>query len=472
MEKGAVMLNEIGLHDKWVKETGNGRTNLGYRTYAEVCSVDPTVRVVDHNRQAGKYCNWLLRVFDMSKVNDSEYKHRLKVALEQYDDGLRRGILSREGISGDIGRFKSVDEFLDVMDKLMGGDKVMVSKSVSNNMDRLKGQYDVVGESRNWLVVAPKTWEAERYFGSGTEWCTVGNENYFNEYMEDGRLYITIPKSFDNKLKMQFHFNSGSFADYTDNVVANPKMCIYIVVGDGESFDEVCDMWSRIDPKFSKYYRFVKFSEVDGMLESGANVYDVFDHVSFEYNGFRVVELNDLFNYIDRSDNLLSPDLWFVSADNFGSEGFTLVGVLVGNDIKYNFLTTKGTFLYDKPMDEWFDRVREFFNGFAVVGVQNSSGAVKYNYIGKNGELLWKRPVDEWFKTCTTFFGDDGGIVTTSDGDTFSLHADGKLYEVDPSLLMKESKGDRLVIGGSDLMDLVTESILRVCKRRGLVLQS
>ena len=55
--------------------------------------------------------------------------------------------------------------------------------------------------------------------GSGTEWCTAtGNtSNYFNEYIEDGPLYIFMKPGSDEKY--QFHFESGQFMDQDDQPV-------------------------------------------------------------------------------------------------------------------------------------------------------------------------------------------------------------------------------------------------------------
>ena len=52
--------------------------------------------------------------------------------------------------------------------------------------------------------------------GSGTEWCTATGrtKDYFNDYTEDGALYIFI--SDDETTKYQYHPNSNSFMDQYD----------------------------------------------------------------------------------------------------------------------------------------------------------------------------------------------------------------------------------------------------------------
>lgn len=55
--------------------------------------------------------------------------------------------------------------------------------------------------------------------GSGTEWCTAtGNtSNYFNQYIDEGPLYIFMKPGSDEKY--QFHFESGQFMDKNDQSV-------------------------------------------------------------------------------------------------------------------------------------------------------------------------------------------------------------------------------------------------------------
>lgn len=55
--------------------------------------------------------------------------------------------------------------------------------------------------------------------GSGTEWCTAtGNtSNYFNQYIDEGPLYIFMKPGSDEKY--QFHFESDQFMDKNDQSV-------------------------------------------------------------------------------------------------------------------------------------------------------------------------------------------------------------------------------------------------------------
>lgn len=452
-------LNEISLTDKYDIEKKNGKTNLDYHTYILICQLDPTVR---HHYYAGKYCNWLLQKFDVSKIRNREYKRSIRVALEQYNDGVKRGILKRHGISSDIGSFKSVEDLVSTMSNIMGGGTQM-SQSASNHMDRLKGQYEIVGESENWMIVCPKTFEAERYFGSGTEWCTVANEEYFNSYRKRGDLYITVPKNMDNELKMQFHFNSQSFADFEDCVYDNPKVCIFNVLGDGKEFNEVYEMWSKRSMVFDELYKFVKISDVEGLLASGKDPYDVFDGVWYDDNGVRKVSLNNKCNLIDNKNRLLSPNMWFDGCGTLQPNECVIVRI----KHVYNFLDVRTKkFLYDKPVEEWFYDVGEFFDGFALVAIRLSDSAVKYNFINGNGEFLWKKPYEEWFDFVTGFHN---GYGRAQFQDVwYKIDTNGNLHDnvTNEKVNINENKNKNMTniikINESQLRNMVVESLNRI----------
>jgi hypothetical protein len=55
--------------------------------------------------------------------------------------------------------------------------------------------------------------------GSGTEWCTATGKtsNYFNQYIDEGPLYIFMKPGSDEKY--QFHFESGQFMDKDDQSI-------------------------------------------------------------------------------------------------------------------------------------------------------------------------------------------------------------------------------------------------------------
>jgi hypothetical protein len=72
------------------------------------------------------------------------------------------------------------------------------------------------------LLAIPKTEEASCELGSGTRWCTAGNEdNRFESCSKDGPLYIWRDK---NGEKYQFHWESTQFMDRRDEPISQEQM--------------------------------------------------------------------------------------------------------------------------------------------------------------------------------------------------------------------------------------------------------
>ena len=391
------LLTEIAIDKKYEIEVANGKTNLTYDIYEYICSLDPTTK----NGNAGKYCNWLLKKFNvMIASQDSSYVESLRIALEQFHDGCKRGILQRNGISNDIGSYRSVEELVKTMNEFIHSGNNELSLSQQNHRERLKGQYDIVGESPNWYVVKPLTFDAERYFGSGTQWCTVGNDSYFKQYIKQGPLYITIPKGSGNEDKrMQFHFESAAYADVNDYVVDNPKVCVARVVGEGEDFDEICGMWGNITDKFNEY-GYVKFRAVPDLLEHGVNYEYIFDMFDWNFAGKHIVRvhLNGKYNILNTKTNTLLFPIWFNRCDLmiFGNNKMFKVKL---NEKGWNIINIKGNYL----LDVWVDDVGDVYNGISTLCKQIGE-VLKFNYFDVSTcNIIWEKPVEEWFDGARVF---------------------------------------------------------------------
>lgn len=252
------LLKEISIKQKYDLETRNGKNHLPWETYEQLCNIDPTKK----GENAGKLTNWILQKY----TPDTDWQ-QLRIALEQFVDGCKSHILQRYNLSQDINTYNSYEALIQSIQSIMQKDDANVSESEYNNRQKLEGQFVVLGSSANYEIIVPYTWEAERYFGRGTNWCTVANEDYFESYtngsmsdymlndldfdydsdeememdadereaeMEefceylDDYLYIIYPKDNDNKKKLQFHFGNRSFATADDTVKENPYQCINI----------------------------------------------------------------------------------------------------------------------------------------------------------------------------------------------------------------------------------------------------
>ena len=401
------LLNEITIRDKFEKEKERTKwTNP--RDFQHICQSDPT-----YNREkdiVGKYTNWLL-----IRLNDLSDLERVRVPLEWYADGMKRGILQRQGISPDINTYKSVDEFISAMQSVMkSSDEPMQSASEMNNREKLAGQFKVIGQSRYWEVISPLTFEAERWFGRKTEWCTVANEDYFEQYGDsNGELFIFYPKNGELETRIQVHFDSESYFDVYDNGYDDITQALASHNGDE---DIVADGVNLANELWNLNLKYIKFSEVPELLAQGVDPKEIFDKVLSYDDDFAVVVLHEKWNYINKNSQLLSSQ-WFDDINGF-SNGFG--EVCLGN--KWNFINTEGKILY-KPNNpnEWFDWTTNFSTGFARIEVNG-----KYNYINIGGKILYKpNNANEWFDSASKFEG--GFAIVRINGKYNFINTEGQI---------------------------------------------
>ena len=296
-------------------------------------------------------------------------------------------------------------------------DDLDISSSEYNNRNKLEGQFEVLGGNSSYDIIAPKTFDAERYFGSNTEWCTVANNDYFSGYMKQGQLYILYPKNGDSEYKMQFHFESNSFADKYDDVLGNPIDCIKSVIENETISNELIILCKKVFAENVKYMKhFLSFEEalefIQIELKNGANPQNLFDNMNSFYEGFAVVYLKGKYNFINTENKILRPDLWF---DNAGSyrDGIAMVYI---KDKGYNFINTKGGYLCP---DIWFDEVGRFSEGIARVYIEDKG----YNYIIRKGEYLRS---DIWFNEAWDF--DEGIAVVELNGKWNWINTEGEFF--------------------------------------------
>lgn len=84
--------------------------------------------------------------------------------------------------------------------------------------ERLRKETTVVYNGSHGKIVIPKTYEASKYWGRGTRWCTAYDttDSYYNSYSRNGPLYIMITP--DGK-KYQAHIPSMQMMHANDDYV-------------------------------------------------------------------------------------------------------------------------------------------------------------------------------------------------------------------------------------------------------------
>lgn len=160
-----------------------------------------------------EYTQWLVRLYAngglrIEDINRHEF-------LNTYDLGKKRKLIPSE--YKDINQFKSYRSFENVISGLE-------SKIKSESQVALpKGKAEVLYNDSEVKIIHPEDTAAACYYGQGTRWCTAATkgDNYFNEYNEDGPIYILLPTSprYPGE-KYQLHVPSRQFMNEKDNGVS------------------------------------------------------------------------------------------------------------------------------------------------------------------------------------------------------------------------------------------------------------
>ena len=98
-------------------------------------------------------------------------------------------IFNKVGGSTDLYSFKDYGTFLDFLEKR--------SKEVQmGKMAQIKAGTKTLNNDKRWLVVAPQTHDASRYFGGGTSWCiSTSNDKYWKDYYHTKTIVMIKDRS-------------------------------------------------------------------------------------------------------------------------------------------------------------------------------------------------------------------------------------------------------------------------------------
>lgn len=186
--------------------------------FNKIIDSDPTTNL--EKNQMGKYSKWLLNLFKKNQLK-LEDLYKVEEYLETFDKYKNKFEIK------DINKFKTLPQLYDVVKDYIDSDEATSKK---DEIRRIKKDAEKVYEDNEWLVVIPKTKEAACFYGKNTQWCTAAdNNNQFDYYNRDGKIYININK-ITNK-KFQFHFESKQFMDENDSPITTADL--EIDEGDG-----------------------------------------------------------------------------------------------------------------------------------------------------------------------------------------------------------------------------------------------
>ena len=149
------------------------------------------------------------RIEDINQINQALVNyHRIKPQLpvEQRD----------------INRFKTFGRLQDFVDEVMDGKEIDKPETDSDVLKR--SDVEVIYNGPLGTVTIPKSFEASCELGSGTRWCTTGNnDEYYRQYSEQGDLIIYNEKPGNNKYQLHPTLDSLEIMDARDRPVSNEK---------------------------------------------------------------------------------------------------------------------------------------------------------------------------------------------------------------------------------------------------------
>ena len=213
-----LILEAASLDDIWAKYY----SKIDKDIFEKIIISDPTWDSNKPNKM-GKFGKWLLNLFITRRLNVEDlYKANeyLKYFAKYYN------VLEVK----DINKLKSLNDLYGVVKQYM--DEPDQATSKSDEVRRIKEGAEKVYEDEKWMIIVPHTQEASCYYGKGTQWCTAADRstNMFDNYNEQGPLFININKTTGDKY--QFHFESESFMDAEDSQIETPiHNTIYLTDG-------------------------------------------------------------------------------------------------------------------------------------------------------------------------------------------------------------------------------------------------
>ena len=170
-----------------------------------------------------QYIQPVMNMYIKDKIKGFEDSQRLRDALALFARFKQR--LDKR----DINQYASLHELEDAIEP----HELELTKKEKRQQGEYHidpSSYDTFAESARYVVIIPITSQASCSFGAGTKWCTAskGSSEYFDEYKQEGPLYIVRTKdaNYDKDSIIatsnplyQFHFESGQFMNVQDRPI-------------------------------------------------------------------------------------------------------------------------------------------------------------------------------------------------------------------------------------------------------------
>ena len=329
------------------------------------------VRTVDPTH--GEYSDWLMKGYtkltpsQQSRFYEDSYKltealtsyHKYKNKLKTSDAVVttHQGVSLSVNTLNDINRIQGYSALYDVYEQVL---KPFEHEQISQDANlELSQKIERIFSSNEWLIIVPLTYEASCKYGAGTRWCTASSKTsrHYDQYSEDGPLYILIHK--ETQEKWQFHFQSDSFMDSRDDQISLREFV--------KDYPELVNILTTLSEKNGSEWamkqlnpdKYVKQVE-DRMTESGADINlnneELFVTLKLGAKHPDLVnKAQDLFVFSEKGASLVVDDFStltdFVGSSRHGNEKERVMELLDG-DYPFHDNTNCS---YDSDYWDWID---------------------------------------------------------------------------------------------------------------------
>ena len=386
------LINEISVKDAYAHYQNTIPEDV-YRWWVVTIQGDNA-----DNAQLDSDTKWVLKRYENEGDSMFGKAEQIVNAINIFKRMRVRGMLP-PGIT--LEQCSSIDELI-AFTNSVNHDEVFArtQKELDRDIKAARNDIDVVFENDDWFVLIPKSMEASIYWGSKTKWCTATKtieNNRFEQYSENGPLYININKK--TKAKYQF-----SFADTEWNDAENDEIPFPIMKNiDGSEtlipfYQQLCTghlEWAK-KPMFE--LEGLQFTNRGWTLceELGMSCREVFNNegkgniITESFNlvsdvwfdgieenhpnyGFAMVTIDDGIYYFDYKKGLKNDKFAYfggflpMGKFSFYAKRQDMKSVVMTSDEKFNLINGDGKIL----LNTWFDEIDDDYENRCFIGKLN-----------------------------------------------------------------------------------------------------
>jgi len=178
----------------------------------KIGEVDPSTK--------GIYMPWIARlVISKPQENRAEDLDRVGQDLQNFETHKRQ--IARK----DINQYRSFADLYDAIAPFLAPRELTADEAEKQRqkeeLEKVKNDIVTVYAGPEGWIRMPKTYEAAKFLGQNTRWCTSMLQQY-QYYTKDDKLFVVYDK--DNKQRYQLHINSGQFAREDDRNIGTSSV--------------------------------------------------------------------------------------------------------------------------------------------------------------------------------------------------------------------------------------------------------